>query len=173
MAGKSAKRREPPTIELYMYSLNQEFPAGKGHETYLKRHSEAQEDLRGSLVLKASVESQVFQTRGGGAVDIPPDWSVKWLSNRWIQNDVTPMRADDPDPLRTAVLRKEDFGAILFEPRSDRVYKLNKTGAELFEKLRKLALSGDRSFEKVAGFEPEEVGPFVSMLKAAGLWGGV
>lgn len=34
-------RNDAPKIELYMYALNQEFPVGKGHETFLKRPARA------------------------------------------------------------------------------------------------------------------------------------
>lgn len=41
-----------PEIELYLYSMNQEFPVGKGHNTFLKRHSEVMEDVNGKLIRK-------------------------------------------------------------------------------------------------------------------------
>ena len=178
MAAEKKTEREAPHIELYMYWLNQEFPVGKGHETYLKRFSELQEDLSGSLVEKNQLEEQVFQTNAGEeAVAVPADWSVKWLSNRWIRNHTKAAgvgRRPELDPLRTAILRREDFGAIVFEPRSDRVYKLNKPGADMFERLQSMHREGDGTIkitEKSLGdFTPEEFDDFVEQLKAAGIW---
>lgn len=169
-----SKKKEIPTIELYMYSLNQEFPAGKGHETYLKRYSDLQKDIDGKLVLKAALETQVFKTQADDALAVPA-WSAQWLENRWIENHTKAagvgIRELLDDTFRSAILRREDFGAILFEPRSDRVYRLNRTGAELYEKLRDLALAGKLSNLSVPGFERQDVEPFVSSMKAAGLWG--
>ena len=74
MADKNAiQKQDEPTIELYMYSLNQEFPRKKGHTTFLKRMNEVKQDLRGKLTEIATVESQVFK------VNLPADWSVQWI----------------------------------------------------------------------------------------------
>ena len=169
---------ESPTIELYMYSLNQEFPVGKGHETYLKRFSELQQDLAGSLVERNQVEEQAYLTKDGvEPLAVPADWSVKWLSNRWITNHTKAVgvgRRPELDPLRTAILRREDFGAIVFEPRTDRVYKLNKTGAEMFERLQVLHREGNGTIKitekNSGGFAVKEFDAFVKQLKAVGLW---
>ncbi len=174
MTEKATSRREPPSVELYMYSLNQEFPAGKGHETYLKRHSELQQDVAGGLALRATVESQVFTSDSGVAQARPSDWSWKWLSNTWIQNHTKAagngLLSKAEDPMRSAILRREEFGAILFEPQSDRVYKLNASGADLFEQLRSQVTSGRISADRARGFTRDEVTAFVSALRAAGLW---
>lgn len=61
------KENELPHIELYMYSLNQEFPAGKGHVTFLKKRSELLVDEKtGKLYTLQEVESQVYSTRKVG-----------------------------------------------------------------------------------------------------------
>jgi hypothetical protein len=178
MAKERKVVREPPTIELYMYSLNQEFPVGRGHETYLKRFSELQEDVSRSLVERNQVEEQAYLTKAGvEPVAVPADWSVKWLSNRWVTNHTKAVgvgRRPELDPLRTAILRREDFGAIVFEPRTDRVYKLNKTGAEMFERLQALHREGDGTIkitEKNRGdFAAADFDAFVKQLRAVGLW---
>ena len=57
------KENESPHIELYMYSLNQEFPAGKGHVTFLKKRSELLVDEKtGKFFTVQEVESQVYFT---------------------------------------------------------------------------------------------------------------
>jgi hypothetical protein len=170
--------REAPSIELYMYSLNQEFPVGTGHETYLKRLSQLQQDVTGALVEHDQVETQVFRTNALTAnVAVPADWSAQWLENRWIENHTKAAgvgRRPELDPLRTAIIRMEDFGAIVFEPRSDRVYKLNKPGAAMFARLQALHREGDGTIkitEQSRGdFSPEEFDAFVEKLKLLGLW---
>jgi hypothetical protein len=55
------KEQEPPHIELFMYSLNQEFPVAKGHATFLKKRSELRVDEKtGELFTLQEVESQVY-----------------------------------------------------------------------------------------------------------------
>ncbi|MFF0827891.1 hypothetical protein ACFYU8_13525 [Brevibacillus sp. NPDC003359] len=165
---KGSKKVEPPRIELYMYSLNQEFPVGKGHASFLKRHSEVKADVTGDLMGIETVESEVFR--------LPVmDWSVQWISNQWITN-YTKLAGmglrEDVDPMYTAIVRKEDFGAILFEPRSDRVFKLNKSGLALYYELRIAYQRGNRDFENFTSelFSEHDVACFVAFLKGAGLW---
>ncbi len=162
---------DQPTIELYMYSLNQEFPAGKGHETYLKRYSELKPDLRGELNVHASVESQIYRTVAteGLPVTLPVDWSAQWLENRWIENHTKAAGIgirEITDPLANAILREEEFGAILFEPTSDRVYKLNKAGLAMFKRLREARKDGRHIDE--AHLEEDAAG-FLRSMRAAGL----
>lgn len=167
---------EDPTIELYMYSLNQEFPAGKGHQTYLKRYSELKADISGRLQLHEAVESQVFRT-GREAPDlaqVPADWSVQWLSNQWIRNDMqVPSFEDILDPLKDAVVREEDFGGIIFEPRSDRVYRVNRSGLRLFNAIRENQRAGaDVADLRIDDFASETIRSFIGAMRAAGLIGG-
>jgi hypothetical protein len=167
------KKQEQASIELYMYSLNQEFPVGKGHLTYLKRYSELKPDLRGDVTLQTGVESQVFQVKTPGTEvprDLPADWSVKWLSNKWIQNDAMAIdTGDDFDPLKSAVVRKEEFGGILFDPRADRVYKLNHRGVQLFHAMRERYRAGRSMDSAFEGFGADEVATFTGAMRAAGL----
>jgi hypothetical protein len=157
-----------------MYSLNQEFPVGKGHQSFLKRYSEMQKDIGGKLVINASVESQVFNV-SQKIKQLPRDWQAQWLSNEWIENHTQAAGVGiriEGDPLRHAILREEDFGAILFDPGSDRVFKLNKAGATLYKAIREAALQSDKEFvpRATAGFNQSQVTQFVNYLKAAGLW---
>lgn len=161
---------EKPKIELYMYSLNQEFPASKGHQAYLKRSSELQRDITGELVLNASVETQVFST------EIPDVASPfeGWQSRQWVENHTKSVglgTQQASNPLDGAVIREEDFGAILFEPQSDRVYKLNGPGARLVRAFRVSGHTGPGRPEKIEGFPEKIVDEFIDSLKAAGLWG--
>jgi len=158
---------EEPMIELYMYSLNQEFPKETGHASFLKRYSEVKEDATYGLVNLNQVESQVFRTKAR-------DWSVQWISNEWITNHTKAAGVgllEDIDPMVRGILREEDFGAILFEPTSDRVFRLNPAGRKLFLEMRahyqdKKSLD---SFES-PNFEPGSVKRFVAYLEGAGLW---
>ena len=163
--------RELPKIELYMYSLNQEFPTGEGHAKYLKRHAEMKPDASGRLVSLEAAESQVFGTVSQHATD----WSVQWISNEWVTNHTKAAGVgirEDIDPMLNAVLREEDFGAILFEPLSDRVFRLNRAGRALFEEMRDHYKANKRSFArfKSAKFKKEESDAFLAFMKGAGLW---
>lgn len=164
------EQSERPSIELYMYSLNQEFPAGKGHDTYLKRYSEMKPDLRGDLSLNAGVETQIYRTKGGdSSASIPADWSAQWLENRWVQNHTKSVGVgvrEQYEPIKNAIIREEDFGAILFEPTSDRVYKLNKAGLELFRKIRAAYLDGKAPSDLPLDDDSQS---FVKAMSAAGL----
>lgn len=103
------KENESPHIELFMYSLNQEFPVGKGHVTFLKKRSELLVDEKtGKLFTLQEVETQVYSTRriGNGRLasekvqmpdstpgsGSPPDditsaaavvWTAQWAQNGW------------------------------------------------------------------------------------------
>ena len=69
---------ESPHIELFMYSLNQEFPADKGHTTFLKRRSEVHVDVRNSRICTLrEVESQVFSRNRIADADLPPEGVTK------------------------------------------------------------------------------------------------
>lgn len=53
--------QEAPYIELFMYSLNQEFPVAKGHATFLKKRTELRVDEKtGELYTLQEIESQVY-----------------------------------------------------------------------------------------------------------------
>lgn len=164
--------RERPSIELYMYSVNQEFPRQKGHSTFLKRHSEIKPDVARGLVGIEEVESQVF---GGRTVKLPADWSVQWLENRWVENHTKAVgleREDLADPLQNAILREEDFGGILFEPQTDRVFKLNAAGVALWKELREYARTPGKDLREFTsdGSATENVRNFVAYLEGAALW---
>jgi hypothetical protein len=65
---------ESPHIELFMYSLNQEFPADKGHTTFLKRRSEVHVDAQnGRMCRLQEVETQVFSRNRIADADLPPE----------------------------------------------------------------------------------------------------
>jgi hypothetical protein len=108
--GEKMKQDETPHIELFMYSLNQEFPASKGHVTFLKKRSELRVDEKtGEFYTLQEVESQVYSTRrirneplasekvpmpdSTPGSDSPQDdtvaaavavlWTAQWAQNGW------------------------------------------------------------------------------------------
>lgn len=168
------EQSDDPSIELYMYSLNQEFPVKKGHATYLKRYSELKPSTRGDLTLNSAIEEQVYRIgQDGPHAEVPPDWSVQWLSNRWIQN--TEQAFDqaaviDPAPLRNLIVREEEFGAIVFDPGNDRVYKVNPAGLNLINQMREQARAGiSYSNMRLTGFDGTQIDHFAERMKVAGL----
>lgn len=159
-------KKERPEIELYMYSLNQEFPVSKGHATFLKRCSDTYQDVTGKLVGVEQVAAHIYRMKVN-------DWSAQWVHNQWIENHYKYPGAGlirDADPLSRVVVRSEDFGGIVFDPVSDRIYKLNLPGYKLFQEIlqahREKKLAEFRSKE----FEQEDIEHFIYFLKGAGLW---
>lgn len=72
------KGQESPHIELFMYSLNQEFPVDKGHTTFLKQRSEARVDSKnGRVCAFREVESQVFSRNRIADEDLPREGVAK------------------------------------------------------------------------------------------------
>lgn len=161
------KSSAKPTIELYMYSLNQEFPVGKGHSSFLNSVTDRYVDKQGKVTAVKQVSSQILKRIGA------TDWSVQWISNEWIQNyTYYPGGAlvEEGDPLLQIVLREEDFGAILFDRINDRIYKVNKPGLNLFTDIVTSHKEGKLAKFAASGFESSDVEAFTSFLKGAGLW---
>lgn len=164
-------KSERPTIELYMYSLNQEFPVKKGHSSFIKRMSKAKQDMSGELVNIETAETQIFS-------NVKPevnDWSVQWISNKWITNHTKALGIgirDDIDPLRNIVIREEDFGGIVFEPLSDRVFKVNKLGLKLLREIQEYHIKKSKNLKDFSSktFKCDECEQFISFLKGADLW---
>jgi len=164
-------KNEKPTIELYMYSLNQEFPVGKGHSSFIKRMSEAKQDFSGELVNIETAETQIFN-------NVKPemnDWSVQWISNKWITNHTKAIGIEmrvDTDPLRNIIIREEDFGGIVFEPLSDRVYKVNKSGLKLLREIQEHHIKKSKNLKTFSSraFKHDECELFITFLEGAGLW---
>jgi hypothetical protein len=159
---------DKPEIELYMYSMNQEFPVTKGHATFLKRHEETFVEPGGRVAGIRQLARQGYRLRAD-------DWSVQWISNEWIENYTYYPGAglvEHGDPIQTVMARQEDFGGILFDRINDRVYKVNPAGYRLFQEIvewnKEKPLAGFRS----RSFKEEDVTRFVSFLKGAGLWRG-
>lgn len=161
------KDNNKPKIELYMYSLNQEFPVGKGHSVFLKNNADRYVDPTGKIVEVKQNARQILQRIGAA------DWSVQWISNEWIQNyTYYPGGAlvEKGDPLLQIVEREEEFGAILFDRINDRIYKVNGSGLKLFREIVSAYKDGKlRDFRSVA-FGADDVAAFVGFLKGAGVW---
>lgn len=170
----NSESTEKPAIELYMYSLNQEFPVGKGHQSFLERHSALKQDISGALAQIESVESQVYRT-GRTVKTLPADWSAQWLENQWIQNHTKAAGVgivDNRNLLNRLLIREEDFGGIVFDPQSDRVYKVNKQGLKLLNALRSPE-TPEKMVDDISGklsLSPDLVYEFITQLQVAGLW---
>lgn len=161
------KNEDKPIIELYMYSLNQEFPIGKGHTNFLKNNTDRYVDANGKITDVKQIANQVLNRIGAN------DWSVQWISNEWIQNyTYYPGGAlvEEGDPLLQIVIREEDFGAILFDRVNDRIYKVNKPGLILFKEM--VAAHKENKLEEYRSseFRPDAFENFTSFLKGAAIW---
>jgi hypothetical protein len=161
------KNSDDPAIELYMYSLNQEFPVEKGHSVFLKNNTDRYVDTQGKIVDVKQIANQILKRIGAS------DWSVQWISNEWIQNYTYypgGSLVEKGDPLIQIVEREEEFGAILFDRVNDRIYKVNKPGLMLFKKIVAAHKNGRINEFKTAEFKPEAVKTFISFLKGAAIW---
>jgi len=156
-----------PTIELYLYSLNQEFPVSKGHRSFLKSNSEVYADKAGKITGVRQLASQVFRVQDDDG------WIAQWISNEWVQNyTYYPGGAlvEEGDPLLSTIARQEDFGGIIFDRLSDRIYKVNQAGFDLFQAIKKARADGKLDSFKTKKYAPEDVSNFIAFLKGAGLW---
>ena len=161
------KKRAKPKIELYMYSLNQEFPVGKGHSNFLKNNADRYVDAQGKIVEVKQIANQVFNRLEAN------DWSAQWVSNEWIQNYTYypgGALAETGDPLLQMVIREEDFGAIIFDRVNDHIYKVNKAGLELFNEMVEAHKKGKLDKFKTSNFSRDDLESFVSFLKGAAAW---
>lgn len=160
------KTNEKPAIELYLYSLNQEFPVQKGHRTFLKRRSEPVVDMKGQLSVIEEVSANTFKVKTN-------DWSVQWLHNQWIENYTKIAGLEYPEkavnPLTRLLIRQEDFGGIVFDPVNDRVYKVNGAGYKLLKEIMAFSEKGKIEDFKSKMFASDDVKDFIAFLKGAGL----
>jgi len=160
-------KTEKPTIELYMYSLNQEFPVGKGHINFLKNNTDRYVDANGKITDVKQTAHQILNKMRAN------DWSVQWISNQWVQNyTYYPGGAlvEEGDPLLQIVVREEDFGAILFDRVNDRIYKVNKAGLKLFKEIVVAHKANQLKEFKASEFEQGDFENFTSFLKGAAIW---
>lgn len=161
------KKEDKPIIDLYMYSLNQEFPIGKGHTNFLKNNTDRYVDANGKITDIKQIAHQVIKTLGAN------DWSVQWISNEWIQNyTYYPGGAlvEKGDPLLQIVIREEDFGAILFDRVNDRIYKVNKAGLALFREIVEAHKANKLNIFRSAKYGQGDLDSFTNFLKGAALW---
>jgi len=166
------KKKERPEIELYMYSMNQEFPVEKGHSTFLKRHSEVMQDVTGKLMCKEEVAGHTYKEKLRETVS---DWLAQWIHNKWIQDYTkSPSWSSGvkfgPDRLKHLVMRKEDFGGIVLDPTYDRVYKVNTAGYVLLEEIIEAFSRGRLKKFSSKKFKNEDIEHFIYFVKGAGLW---
>ena len=164
-------KQQKPTIELYLYSMNQEFPVGKGHVTFLERHSEVRKDIAGKLISKEAVASNTFKEKVAGMAN---DWSAQWIHNQWVQDytkapSFSSRVKPGEDVMAKLIMRKEEFGGLVLDPVNDRVYKVNAPGYKLLEEMKKTPAAKLKTF-KSAQFAADDMESFVSFLKGAGLW---
>ncbi len=165
----SEKHYEKPSIELFMYSLHQEFPEGVSHDSFVRRNVEARD------VLTAAGDALRNRRISDDIIRKVSDWPAQWLHAKWVTDHTKAITGiferPDTSPLRLALTREEDFGGIIYDPFSDKVYKVNKSGLELFREIQLSEKTGEdlRSF-KSKSFKHEDIAEFVAFLRGAGLW---
>jgi hypothetical protein len=153
-----------------MYSLHQEFPEGVSHEGFVARRAETR-DLLTATGEKLRARLVLDETRGR----VQNDWPAQWLHAKWITDHTKAItgiwEAGDPSPLRMALTRSEEFGGIVYDPFSDKVYRVNEPGLRLFRALQASSKEGgDLKAVCPEGFAAEDVGEFCAFLRGADLW---
>lgn len=157
--------KEKPEIELYLYSMNQEFPVETGHYTFLKSDSDLLQDNDGNLLEKKALGSQTLKTE-----KIQPYWSAQWVHNKWIENyvKIASFNNAKQNSLQHLIMRTEDFGGIVLDPVNDRVYKVNTAGYNLLKSIiEEFNINGAKGLSK---FITDETNHFIYFLKGANLW---
>lgn len=160
---------ESPTIELYMYSFNQEFPSGIGHSMFLKKDTFKRIDSDNINVESLQVvEEKLNKVKA-------TEWPAEWLHNQWLYNTKTinPEGSESPkkDALNEIVVREEDFGAILLDPINDRIYKTNPSGLNLFNQLLEMHKQNKLAeIDKLTDYKSEDIKTFIDFLREAGVW---
>ena len=166
---------EKPQIELYMYSLNQEFPVGTHHGKF---QTQAKDQLTTSDGRKLEIDTKITKsiktlkdrplpTGGpdGGWTSDYVIWAAKLELYRQGEENIRTIEAS----LNRLIIREEEFGGILFDPVTDRVYKVNKAGYKLVQEMLKAGKKPTRTFTS-KNFDTESVAEFTTFLKGAGLW---
>ena len=68
------------------------------------------------------------------------DWPAQWLHAKWVTDHTKAMTGlwerADVSPIQMALTRSEPFGGIVYDPFSDKVYKVNKSGLHLFREIQ-------------------------------------
>lgn len=161
---------QKPTIELFMYSLHQEFPEGVSHESFIKREVETRDVLtaQGKKLRAQKVIDQNLRQKAS-------DWPAQWLHAKWVTDHTKAItgifEAEGVSPLGMALTREEDFGGIIYDPFSDKVYKVNPAGLELFRALQSAVKRGESPDGfKHDVFKAEDQVEFFAFLRGAGLW---
>jgi len=165
---KNGMQENFPEIELYMWSLNQEYPDGLGMKKPLKLKVEAFTNDQGQI----TEYRKILTAEDGGTPDGGTPWSgkVSWA----IKFDDSPKNRADPVesfPLLEVLIREEDFGALIFDPRRDRVFRTNRAGLEFLNSV----ISEYKKSKSLSRFEfsigtDDKSHSFLSFLKGAGLW---
>ena len=167
----AAKTVQKPTIELYMYSLHQEFPEGVSHDSFVKQNVEARD------ILSAAGDKLRVNRLSEDLVKKASDWPAQWLHAKWVTDHTKAITGifeqATVSPLEMALTREEDFGGVIYDPFSDKVYKVNESGLALFREMQTLQKKGAgvEAFKSEA-FKGEDVKEFTAFLKGAGLWTG-
>jgi len=176
----SAEPQDKPTIELYMFSLHQEFPEEVSHDTFLTRKRTKREDVDDSgerrLIHRARDELRRVRPLSDDEEEEPePPWPAKWLHAKWITDHVKAIkgRTGDPvdRPICMALTREEEFGGVVYDPYSDQVYKVNESGLALFRRLQ-AAAKRDQPLSEIKDDEisDQDLAEFTAFLRGAGLW---
>lgn len=136
--------QDVPKIELYMFSLYQEFPFGTGHETYL--------------------DNEIDHLAWSG------DWSNNWV--QWHTNEQLDLHreADGEPPLAALRLRGEEFGGLAFDTSHDKVFRLNHAGFRLLSEWVEQARAGRLDHEALETSHRAGIAEFITFLRRAGLW---
>lgn len=156
---------EGPQIELFMFTFNQEFNSNKIKN--FNKQIETFENDHGKLVTRVIYTTE-FEDPEPTPTPTPtptPKPHVQWaidLGNQYFFEDIPEF------PLDVQILRKEEFGAIMYDPLQDKLFKLNDEGFNIINEMvtkyreNKKVQFDDKSDAKIT--------KFISDLKHFNLW---
>lgn len=164
----SEKAYQKPAIELFMYSLHQEFPEGVSHDSFIRRNVGTRD------VLTAAGGKLRNRRISDDSIREASDWPAEWLHAKWVTDHTKAITGIferiDTSPLQMALTREEDFGGIIYDPFSDKVYKVNESGLALFREIQSFEKKG-KGIESFGSktIKHEDITEFMAFLRGAGL----
>lgn len=156
-------KKTNPTIELYMYGLQQEFELGKDVSAFMDKKSVQKGSDSFTETEEKSVETAIHK-----------DYSMPWAQwvnkhTKWHSKSMKTQNLKMQNSLLNFLYREEDFGGIVFDPDTDKVYKVNSEGLELIkEMMNHLKNNEDLASFQTNNFKAVSVEKFISFLKGAG-----
>lgn len=181
---KKMTQLEDPQIELYMTSLQQEFPANAEVVSY-QNWSQSHENEKREVRLPKDSDTWEDNWFENWQSNWRRQWDAQWIHN-W-EKIIPPGGGDNTfsgpplslgqeenvirgQSLAQIRMRKESFGGIAFDPSMNRVYKVNSSGLKLLNEMIEFSKSEYSSTTEFhsRSFPDGKIKNFLEFLREAG-----